>query len=199
MLQALALDMTTARALTTSGTSALISKPLVIDDVTFTAAASDVVTFAAAHGLETGDGPVRLTTSAADLPLNLLTGTDYWVIKISTTTIKLAATLANAVANSPTAVDIGDAGTGVHTLVDTATTARVLLDDYTHAIEVILQTSAMAWIKQGALPSVAASAAYGSMLVMPNVPYKINLALGRYIAGIQETAGAKLSLARRQG
>lgn len=88
-------------------------------DFTFTAAASDVCT-AVAHGLNTGDGPFQLTTSAADLPLNLLTATDYYAIKIDADTFKLATSLVNAMAG--TAVDIADAGTGVHTINLTAGT-----------------------------------------------------------------------------
>lgn len=198
MYEVLSIDFTTARALTTGAASALFSKPLVVADATFTAAASDVVTIVA-HGLETGDGPVRVTTSAADLPLGLVAGTDYWIIKLTADTFKFAASLANAVADSPTAVDIQDAGTGTHTLVDTGTTARVLLEDYEHEIEFVLIASAACWVKQGTLPSVAASAAYGSALVMPGVPLRINFNLGRYIAGIQETAAAKLTLARCKG
>lgn len=94
---------------------------LVFPDTIFTAAADDLVTIAA-HGLQTGDGPFRMTTSAADLPLNLLIATDYWVIRIDANTFKLATTLALALAGTP--VDIGDAGTGVHTLSDTASTVR---------------------------------------------------------------------------
>ncbi len=94
---------------------------LVNPDDTFTAAGDDICT-AAAHGLLTGDGPFRLTTSAADLPLNLLTGTDYWIIYLSSSTFSLATTLENAL--NGVAVDIGDAGTGTHTISDTADTKR---------------------------------------------------------------------------
>ncbi len=95
---------------------------LVYADHTFTAAGSDIVTITT-HGLLTGDGPFRLTTDMADLPLNLLTGTDYYVIKIDASTLYLATSRANAIAGSR--VDIGDAGTGTHTLADVAGTKRV--------------------------------------------------------------------------
>lgn len=95
---------------------------LVNADDTFTAGADDVCT-AVAHGLLTGDGPFRLTTSAADLPLNLLTATDYWIIRIDADTFYLATSRANAIAG--TRVDIADAGTGTHTISDTADTQRV--------------------------------------------------------------------------
>lgn len=92
---------------------------LVYADKTFTAGADDIIHIAA-HGLDTGDGPFQLTTTLADLPLNLLTATDYWWIKIDADTGYFATSLANAVAG--TKVDIGDAGTGVHTLSDTGST-----------------------------------------------------------------------------
>lgn len=56
---------------------------------------------------------VRLTTTGT-LPAGLATGTDYFVIKVSDTTIRLATSYANALAN--TFINITDAGTGTHTI-----------------------------------------------------------------------------------
>lgn len=56
---------------------------------------------------------VRLTTTTT-LPGGLATATDYYVIKVTDTTIKLATSYANAVAG--TAINITDAGTGTHTI-----------------------------------------------------------------------------------
>lgn len=56
---------------------------------------------------------VRLTTTTT-LPAGLSTGTDYYLIKASDTTFKLATSYANAVAG--TQIDITDAGTGTHTI-----------------------------------------------------------------------------------
>jgi len=56
---------------------------------------------------------VRLTTTTT-LPAGLSTGTDYYVIKASDTTFKLATSYANAVAG--TQINITDAGTGTHTV-----------------------------------------------------------------------------------
>jgi hypothetical protein len=56
---------------------------------------------------------VQLTTTTT-LPSGLSLATDYYVIKVSDTTIKLATSYANAVAG--TAIDITDAGTGTHTI-----------------------------------------------------------------------------------
>lgn len=71
-----------------------------------------------AHGLLTGDGPFRLTTTGT-LPAPLALAIDYWVIRIDADTIKLALTLGGS------AIDISATGSGTHTLSDTATTARV--------------------------------------------------------------------------
>lgn len=56
---------------------------------------------------------VRLTSSGT-LPAGLALATDYYVIKVTDTTIKLATSYANAVAG--TQIDITDAGTGTHTI-----------------------------------------------------------------------------------
>lgn len=55
---------------------------------------------------------VRLTTTTT-LPAGLSLATDYYVIKVSDTTFKLATSYANAVAG--TQINITDAGTGTHT------------------------------------------------------------------------------------
>lgn len=65
---------------------------------------------------------VRATTTGG-LPAGLALATDYYVIRISATTIKLATTRANAVAG--TAIDITTQGTGTHTLTHTLTTRAV--------------------------------------------------------------------------
>lgn len=79
----------------------------------FTAATTDIITTATAHGYTTGT-VVRVATSAADLPAGLSAATNYYVIRISDTTFKLGSSLANALAG--TAVDITDAGSGTHTV-----------------------------------------------------------------------------------
>jgi len=55
---------------------------------------------------------VRLTTTTT-LPGGLSLATDYFVIRVSDTSFKLATTYANAIAG--TAINISDAGTGTHT------------------------------------------------------------------------------------
>ncbi len=97
---------------------------LVVPDFTFTVNGSidDIIT-AVDHGLETGDGPIQLTT-ATTLPAGLSLSTDYWVIKLDDDTFSLASTRALSLAG--TAVNVTDAGTGAHTAHDTATTERVV-------------------------------------------------------------------------
>lgn len=93
-----------------------------IADTTFTTTHAANTMTDNAHGLITGDGPVRVS-SAGTLPAGLAAGTDYWIIYVDANTYKLAASRADAFAG--TAVDITDDGTGVHTLSDIATTELV--------------------------------------------------------------------------
>ena len=84
---------------------------------TFTAdAGTDVCTWTSTANIPSNiltGTRVRLTTTTT-LPGGLATATDYYVIKVSDTTFKLATSYANAVAG--TAIDITDAGTGTHTV-----------------------------------------------------------------------------------
>lgn len=83
---------------------------------TFTADAStDIITFTSTasipSNLLTGTR-MRLTTTTT-LPAGLATATDYYYIKVTDSTGKLATSYANAIAG--TAINITDAGTGTHT------------------------------------------------------------------------------------
>lgn len=84
---------------------------------TFTAdAGTDVCTYTSTanypSNILTGTR-VRLTTTTT-LPAGLATATDYYVIRVSDTTFKLATSYANAIAG--TAINITDTGTGTHTI-----------------------------------------------------------------------------------
>lgn len=57
--------------------------------------------------------PVQFTTTGT-LPTGLSAGTTYWLVRVSATTVRVATTLANAVAG--TVVAYTDAGTGTHTM-----------------------------------------------------------------------------------
>jgi len=84
---------------------------------TFTADAStDIITMTSTantpSNILTGTR-VRLTTTTT-LPAGLSLATDYYVIKVTDSTFKLATSYANAIAG--TAINITDAGTGTHTM-----------------------------------------------------------------------------------
>lgn len=82
---------------------------------TFTAAVTDICT-KTAHGYLTGLKVQCSTTTT--LPAGLSLATDYFVIKLTADTFKLADSLAHAIAG--TAIDITDTGTGTHTITPTA-------------------------------------------------------------------------------
>jgi fluoride ion exporter CrcB/FEX len=97
----------------------------VINDIVFTAAnATDTLT-AVAHGLQTGDGPVQVANTGGGLPAGLAAATNYWVIRLTADTFKLATSFANAIAGTP--INITTDGTGTQTLSDTVATKRVTL------------------------------------------------------------------------
>lgn len=85
--------------------------------------ANDQITIAANPELVTGR-KIQLTTTGA-LPTGLALATDYYVIVVDSTHIKLASSLANAVAG--TAIDITGAGSGTNTATGTLS-ARALGD-----------------------------------------------------------------------
>jgi hypothetical protein len=105
------------------GTLVNTDRPLVIADTVFTAENVANLFTAAAHGMLTGDGPVTVANSGGGLPAGLAAATNYWVVKISDNTFKLATSLANALAG--TTVDITTDGTGTQTLSDAAGTKRL--------------------------------------------------------------------------
>lgn len=83
---------------------------------TFTAnAGTDEITTSSPHGLATGDGPASVRNVGGALPTAapaLVALTDYWVIVTGASTLKLATSSANAMAN--VFIDITGAGTGTH-------------------------------------------------------------------------------------
>lgn len=98
---------TTAQATTnTLGQSATFTADASTDVLTYTSFASYP------SNILTGTR-VRLTTTGV-LPAGLATATDYYVIRATDGTCKLATSYANAIAG--TAINITDAGTGTHTI-----------------------------------------------------------------------------------
>lgn len=104
----------------TVGSTVMVGKKYEARAAVTTAASSE--TFVAVAGddkltvarVYTTGEKVRLTTAAADLPSPLLINTDYYVIYVDATHIRLSTTLAGAYAG--TYIDILDAGTPVHTI-----------------------------------------------------------------------------------
>ncbi len=99
--------------------------------LTFTATvATDIVQTSADHFLETGSGPLHVS-STDTLPGGLAPATDYWAIATATEDeLQLATTRGNALAGMP--VDITSTGSGTHTLtgglppnLDTSTDVEV--------------------------------------------------------------------------
>lgn len=86
---------------------------------------TDLITISAAGGKQLLNGMAVVLTTTGTAPTGLTAGNTYYVIAISSTTIKLASSLANAIAG--TAIDITGQGTGTHTLTLTLT-ARTLGD-----------------------------------------------------------------------
>lgn len=91
----------------------------------FTAANGTEIFTSAAHGLNTGDGPVWVANSGGALPAGLTAATDYYVIKIDANTFYLATTLANALAG--TFLLITTDGTGTQTLTPQASCLSPIL------------------------------------------------------------------------
>lgn len=82
----------------------------------FTADSTTDICTKTSHGLYTG-AIVRVSTSGA-LPNPLLAATDYFVIRVTANTFKLAASLPDAQAG--TAIDLTTNGTGTQTVTPTA-------------------------------------------------------------------------------
>jgi hypothetical protein len=105
------------RVTTVTTTTAQATTNTLSQSDTFTAdAGTDVCTWTSTANIPSNvltGTRVRLTTTTT-LPGGLATATDYYVIKVSDTTFKLATSYANAAAG--TAINITDAGTGTHTV-----------------------------------------------------------------------------------
>lgn len=99
--------------------------PFTFSDFTFTADSTTDAAAATAHGLNTGDGPVRVSNSGGALPAGLAAATDYWIVKVDADHFKFATSFANALAG--TVIDLTTNGTGTQTLVHQAGTLSPIL------------------------------------------------------------------------
>lgn len=76
----------------------------------------DVLTIESSGAGELQLGRIVRVSSSGTLPSGLSAGIDYYATDIADGVCKLAASYANAVAGTPTAIDITDTGSGTHTL-----------------------------------------------------------------------------------
>lgn len=90
-----------------------LSAQTLINSNTFTASSSSGLLLTFTNDFTTYT-QVRFTNSGGALPTGLSAGTDYYLIRVSATTARVATSLANAVAG--TAIAYTDAGTGTHTM-----------------------------------------------------------------------------------
>lgn len=116
--------------LATSGNVTIGDRSLVFTDFTFTADSASNQCTKTAHGLQTGDGPVRVTNSGGALPSGLTAGTDYWIICNDTAgdgvdLFRLATSRVNSLSGIGIAVDITSNGTGTQTLQHQVGTTRI--------------------------------------------------------------------------
>lgn len=111
--------------LTPSGAAQTLEDRIAFNDLTFTADDETETLAAMAHGLRTGDGPVRVSTDDT-LPAGLVAGTDYWVIRVGDDELRLASSRDLAAAGTPVALT--DEGTGNHVISDRPTTTRVIFE-----------------------------------------------------------------------
>lgn len=94
---------------------------------------TDLLTFAQAEPIDTGDG-VKVTTTGT-VPSPLVAGTTYYAVKITDTAYMLATTVANAFAG--TTIDLTSAGSGTLTLSQA--------DYATYAVDGTIDTSQTAY------------------------------------------------------
>ena len=115
---------------------------------TFTADDSTDICTATAHvpNLSTC---VQLTTTGT-LPAGLSLSTNYFVIRLSSTTFKLASTI--ALAEAGTGIDITDTGTGTHTIttVNPGTVTHIVKDPRT-STTFLIDSNGVVWFNDGSM------------------------------------------------
>ncbi len=137
----------------TVGRIALLSANLSLN-LGFTANAStDVLSTASAHLMVTGSR-FRVVSSGGTVPGGLTAGVDYFAIVTGGSTVKAAATLADALA--ATAINLTDTGSGTLTLNEQALTVE-------DTIEVLVnkEVTHPVWTSRAALASLGASTLVG--------------------------------------
>ena len=116
-----------------TGRTSSTPEALIVADKVFTVANATDTATVAAHGLQTGDGPLQVSNAGGALPAGLVAATNYWIIVTGVNTFKFATTFANALAGTP--LNLTGDGTGVQTISDvlgstvrTSLIAEVVLD-----------------------------------------------------------------------
>jgi hypothetical protein len=101
----------------TTTTAQATTNTITTRNATFTAdAGTDIMTYTSTTSIPSNllTGTRVQVSTTTTLPSPLVAATNYYLIKVSDTTFKLATSYANAIAG--TAIDITTAGTGTHTL-----------------------------------------------------------------------------------
>lgn len=114
--------LTVDAAAVVAGAITIGGQSLNFTDFTYTGDSTTDQLTRTAHGLETGDGPVRTSNSGGALPAGLAAATDYYVVKVDADHFRLAMTRTNAITG--VVVDITSNGTGTQTLLRQAGTTR---------------------------------------------------------------------------
>ena len=112
-----------------AGTMTNDSRTLSFTAITFTASSTTDELTATAHGLQNLD-LVQVTNSGGALPTGLAASTNYWVIPVDANNVKLATSLANAIAG--TAIDLTTNGTGTNQVISVAASVRYLDGSWTY-------------------------------------------------------------------
>jgi hypothetical protein len=154
--------------------------------------ATDVIATTAPHGLVTGS---RVEFSGGAVPSGLVASTEYFAISLSTTTFKVASSLANAQANSP--IDITNAGSSV------VVTEKILS---TNDPIGVLVNKEVAGFPRAALSGVGAATGFGVKPVAISYTntgaaytYQHVLIMRGGNATFGSTAGALFALLRSEG
>lgn len=106
---------------TIDGSLTVGGQPLTVASTAFTANNINETFTSTGINLQTGDGPLQVSTTGT-LPSGLAAATDYWAIRLTTSTFKLATTFSNAIAG--TNLLIATDGTGTQSIVSTGSTTR---------------------------------------------------------------------------
>jgi hypothetical protein len=114
---------------------------LVDEVVNYTAVDTGTNAIAVTQDIATGD-KYRLTTTGT-LPSPLVAGTDYYIIRMSSTSIKIAQTYALALAGTP--IDLTTQGVGDHTLIR-QNTGTYRLELFPWSDNLVAPTSGSAWM-----------------------------------------------------